>query len=372
MKIGVFTCEYAPYPGGIATYTREMARALVALGHEPVVHTFVDQGAPPADGFEVVQLPPHAYSHMKQPQVMANLKRALARRQFDLAFAADLQTLVALASVGTRVRRRAAVHGTDTQSKLLTAIFRPPFARPLDQFEYVFANSEFTRSLLLSTHRYVAPSRVRAAPLGVSDYWRTCAEDADHAALNAASLIDSARRIVVSTGRLERRKGLHDAIDAVAALPPGLREEVTYIIVGRPMDQAYASLLRSKAAESGADVRIVGTLPVGAIRALYARAQVLLHTATREPRRVEGFGLTVMEAACAGVPAIATRVDALPEVIKHGETGFLAEDGEIAGIRDYLAALLNAPSLRRAMSEACRRHGCGFTWQACARAVFDA
>jgi len=37
LRIAMFTCEFPPYPGGIATYTSETASALLRLGHRPVV-----------------------------------------------------------------------------------------------------------------------------------------------------------------------------------------------------------------------------------------------------------------------------------------------------------------------------------------------
>ena len=48
------------------------------------------------------------------------------------------------------------------------------------------------------------------------------------------------------------------------------------------------------------------------------------------PTYFEGFGWVFIEAMAAGLPVIATRINAISEMVKHGETGFLIQPGEIA------------------------------------------
>ena len=84
-RAAIFTCEYPPYPGGIATYTREIARAALEIGHEPVVYVFVERGTLPDDGFEIVRLKPDVYSHARLPQLAVAAAKMLAKRDFDIA-----------------------------------------------------------------------------------------------------------------------------------------------------------------------------------------------------------------------------------------------------------------------------------------------
>ena len=47
------------------------------------------------------------------------------------------------------------------------------------------------------------------------------------------------------------------------------------------------------------------------------------------PSELESFGLAALEGMACEVPAIATRVGGVPEVVEHGRTGFLAEVGDV-------------------------------------------
>jgi glycosyltransferase involved in cell wall biosynthesis len=74
------------------------------------------------------------------------------------------------------------------------------------------------------------------------------------------------------------------------------------------------------------------------------------------PSLNEGLPMTILEAMAASKPVIATRVGAIPSVIKDGETGLLVDPGETYGLRSAVARLLSAPDL-------CRRIGAaGHAW----------
>lgn len=62
------------------------------------------------------------------------------------------------------------------------------------------------------------------------------------------------------------------------------------------------------------------------------------------PSEQESFGLTALEAMNCGVPVIATSIGGLPEVITHGETGYLFPVGDIADMAASAVALLTDPA----------------------------
>jgi glycosyltransferase involved in cell wall biosynthesis len=73
------------------------------------------------------------------------------------------------------------------------------------------------------------------------------------------------------------------------------------------------------------------------------------------PTRNEAFGLVFQEAAAAGLPAIGTRLNAVPEIIADGETGLLVTRGEVAGIAAALERLIASAELRERIGRAARR-----------------
>lgn len=73
------------------------------------------------------------------------------------------------------------------------------------------------------------------------------------------------------------------------------------------------------------------------------------------PSYREGFGMVVIEAAAAGVPAVASRIYGVTDAIEAGETGLLHEPGDAAGIAAAVAQLIENPDLRHAMGEKARK-----------------
>ncbi len=70
------------------------------------------------------------------------------------------------------------------------------------------------------------------------------------------------------------------------------------------------------------------------------------------PSASESFGLVALEAMGCGVPVIGTSAGGLPEVVTHGETGFLSPIGDVNSMAANALRLLTDEDLRRAMGEA--------------------
>ena len=68
----------------------------------------------------------------------------------------------------------------------------------------------------------------------------------------------------------------------------------------------------------------------------------------------EGLGISVIEGSACGLPAVVSNCTGLPETIIDGETGFLFELNDTAGLRSHLLRLGESPSLRASMGRAGR------------------
>jgi glycosyltransferase involved in cell wall biosynthesis len=120
-------------------------------------------------------------------------------------------------------------------------------------------------------------------------------------------------------GRVSEEKGTHLAIDVAQAVGKKL------IIAGK-VDRAdvdyYAQMVQPRV--DGSSIVYVGEANGQQKRALFSRAQCLLHPVTWP----EPFGLVMAEAMACGTPVVAMREGSIPEVILDGETGFVVDSVE--------------------------------------------
>jgi glycosyltransferase involved in cell wall biosynthesis len=68
----------------------------------------------------------------------------------------------------------------------------------------------------------------------------------------------------------------------------------------------------------------------------------------------EALPVTILEANSCGVPAVATRVGGVPDVIRHGETGFIAPPEDADELTQFVAALAHDAAKRHTMGVAAR------------------
>src|SRR3984885_5286789 len=73
------------------------------------------------------------------------------------------------------------------------------------------------------------------------------------------------------------------------------------------------------------------------------------------PSEMESFGLAALEAMACRVPAVATRVGGVPELIEDGVNGLLYEIGDVDGMAAGAISILSAPALLERLSTAARR-----------------
>jgi glycosyltransferase involved in cell wall biosynthesis len=91
-------------------------------------------------------------------------------------------------------------------------------------------------------------------------------------------------------------------------------------------------------------VFFLGRVPTSDLASLLGRATVFALPTLREP-----FGIAFLDAMACGVPCVGTRVEAVPELVRHEETGLLVPPGDPAALALALERLLGDPALARAM-----------------------
>jgi N-acetyl-alpha-D-glucosaminyl L-malate synthase BshA len=73
------------------------------------------------------------------------------------------------------------------------------------------------------------------------------------------------------------------------------------------------------------------------------------------PSQSESFGLAALEAMACGLPVVSSSVGGLPELVKHNETGFIAEIGDVDRMAKYTLELLGNDKKYKLFSENSRQ-----------------
>lgn len=159
---------------------------------------------------------------------------------------------------------------------------------------------------------------------------------------------------LVSVGRAVEKKGYGDLIRALGILSrnPSWRFEH---VGGGPL----SARLNSQAARLGIADRIVwhGAQDRDFVFRLLGRADlfVLPSRLTSSGDR-DGLPNVLMEAQAFGVPVLSTDVSGIPELVTHGENGFLVPQREPDALAGAVAQLLGDPELRRRLGQAGAKH----------------
>ncbi|MDQ3322413.1 MAG: glycosyltransferase family 4 protein [Acidobacteriota bacterium] len=69
------------------------------------------------------------------------------------------------------------------------------------------------------------------------------------------------------------------------------------------------------------------------------------------PSYIEGLPISLLEAMALGIPSVSTDVNAIPEAVKHLETGLLIETGDAGGLVNAIEKLKSDRNLRKSLSE---------------------
>jgi len=163
-------------------------------------------------------------------------------------------------------------------------------------------------------------------------------------------------------GRLKRYKGVEIALRALAAARVR-RSDLILEIAGKGEDRPRLETLAAALGVASA-VRFLGFVPDEDKRRLMRRAWAVVF-----PSPKEGWGISNVEAAACGTPALASDSPGLRESVRHGETGFLVPHGDAAALAGRLLELAGDPGLVARLGGGARRFAEGLSWERAARAT---
>ena len=160
--------------------------------------------------------------------------------------------------------------------------------------------------------------------------------------------------VLLTAARLVAKKGLHLVPPALARL----RERgvsAQWLVAG---DGPELPRLKELVAELdlGDSVTFMGPVGNDVVRCELERADLALLPCVVAPDgERDGIPIFLTEAMAMGVPVMTTPVSGIPEVVRDGDTGFLAEPGSSDQLADRLATALADPGARQAIGDRGRR-----------------
>jgi phosphatidylinositol alpha-1,6-mannosyltransferase len=158
----------------------------------------------------------------------------------------------------------------------------------------------------------------------------------------------AARPTVLCVARLYPRKRVEDLLEAARILHDRI-PDVQVRIVGHGPEWARLQRVHDRLG-LGDSVVFLGEVPRVTLAVEYGGAHCFCL-----PSVQEGFGLVFLEAMAAGLPVVACRAAAVPEVVADGRTGLLVPPRRPDELAQALQRVLGDEGLRKTLSEEARR-----------------
>jgi len=163
-------------------------------------------------------------------------------------------------------------------------------------------------------------------------------------------------------GRLKRYKGLEIVLRALAAARVA-RGDLLLEIAGQGDDRPRLERL-ARTLGLGDAVRFLGFVSDDEKRRLMRRAWAVVLTSTKE-----GWGISNVEAAACGTPALVSDNSALRESVRDGETGFLVPHADVPALARRMLDLAGDPGLVARLGHGARAFAAGLSWEQAAQAT---
>lgn len=204
--------------------------------------------------------------------------------------------------------------------------------RYLSWADVLVALSKFTRDDLIQEFE-IAPEQIRVIYEGGHEAAPGSQTSSD--SLPGVSLPPvTDRPYVLYAGAIEPRRNLMFLVNAFARLKTKIGSDYALVLAGRYDDEEHRRLTQQALGTGIAeDVVFTGNLNQTAMQTLYEGASAFVM-----PSLHEGFGIAALEAMAHGVPVIAARAGALPEVV--GPAGVLVDLDDVDGLAQKMVSVL--------------------------------
>jgi glycosyltransferase involved in cell wall biosynthesis len=325
---------------------REMLNRAVPPGfdqsHYSVVHyrDFMNGGRVPGRTLARGAVPPFSVGALWGADRQA---RRLRPDVVNVHYAAYVGLAAVWLQKGRRIPTVLSLIGRDSVPGPLVPKLWPRYAHLVaSQLAHTVFISDFCRSY----HKQGA-FRSSVVPYG-ADTRRICPGPADPALLQALCIPPGAS-VLFCLQRLTRLKHVEICIQSVRQLVDQGNKHLVLLVGGSgPEELRLRHLVDSLGLSEY--VRFLGFVPEPEVGRYFSLADVFVF-----PSVLETFGIVLAQAMAAGVPVVAAKSSAIPEVVRHGVTGLLSAPLDVEAMTQSIALLLRDEQLRTSLGKQARQ-----------------
>ena len=343
LKIGI-TCY--PSVGGSGVIATELGKLLAEKGHE--IH-FISSSMPfrlnkvysniyyhevQVNQYSVFQYPPYDLA------LASKMAEIAQREQLDIlhvhyAIPHAISAYLAKKMTNDQLKIVTTLHGTD-----ITVLGYDPSLSNMIKFGIEGSDivTAVSHSLVEETYELLQPEKEIETVYNFIDervYYKH-----DNLELKQQYGIEEDEKIIIHVSNFRKVKRVEDVIKSFELIQQKVKSKLLLVGDG-PEISVVCKLVKSLGLEN--HVLFLGKQD--SVEELYSISDLKLLLSEKE-----SFGLVLLEAMACGVPCIGTTIGGIPEVIEHGETGYLCGLGDVEDIAQKAINLLSDEALHRSFS----------------------
>jgi len=349
MKIGI-TC-YPTY-GGSGVIATELGKELALRGHE--IH-FISYALPfrlsqyienivfhevEISNYPLFEFPLYSLSlASKMVEVAKFEKLDLLHVHYAIPHATSAYLAKEMLSKNRDLKIITTLHGTDITLVGLEPSFLPLVKFSIDKSDGVTAVSRFLREKTVTN--YLCEADIKVIPNFVDTNFFKPSANGDF----RKTIAPKGETILVHTSNFRQVKRVPDTIRIFEKVQKEIPSKL--ILIGDGPDRSECERL-SRELDLCEKVKFLGKQD-GLVEILSSSDLFLI------PSQSESFGLAALEAMACGLPVVSSSVGGLPELVRHNETGFIAEIGDVDRMAKYTLELLSNEKKYNLFSENARQ-----------------
>ena len=179
------------------------------------------------------------------------------------------------------------------------------------------------------------------------------------------------RKIIITIGRLVKRKGVGFFVSEVLTELVKEFPDICYLVIGDGPERGnIEDIIRSNKMSSHAV--LLGYVDDETLALVKEIASLFVMPNIPVEGDMEGFGIVALEAAVAGLPVVASRLEGIKEAVTDGENGILIEPGDAPGYINVLRRLLLDERYRMYLGEKGKAFAVSnFSWETIANRYYS-